>query len=131
MMTDPIADMLTRIRNGNAVHQKSISMPASRMKVGIAQVLKEEGYIEGYEVVPQEPSSRLKVKLKYGPDGEYVIRDIQRVSKPGRRIYSGVKDLPVILHGLGSCVLSTPEGILSDRVAREKNLGGEILCKVW
>jgi small subunit ribosomal protein S8 len=131
MMTDPIADMLTRIRNGNSAHNKKVSMPASKMKVGIAEVLKQEGYITSYEVVPGKPASRLEVILKYGPDGEFVIRHIQRVSKPGRRIYSGVKALPSVLRGMGTFVLSTPQGVVSDRVARESNSGGEILCKVW
>jgi small subunit ribosomal protein S8 len=130
MMTDPIADMLTRIRNSNAVHQKRLSMPASRLKVGVAQVLKEEGYIKGYEVTPGEPASSLAIQLKYGPDDELVIRDIQRVSKPGCRVYSGPKDLPPVLGGLGIFILSTPDGVISDRSARAKNVGGEVLCKV-
>jgi len=130
MMTDPIADMLTRIRNANLVHNKNLKMPASKMKVGVAQVLKEEGFIEGYEVEPGHPSSQLRVTLKYGPDGEKVLRDIQRVSKPGRRVYSGAKDLPTVLGGLGALVLSTPQGIISDRTARKENVGGEILCRV-
>jgi small subunit ribosomal protein S8 len=129
-MTDPIADMLTRIRNANSVRQQSTRMPASKMKVGIAQVLKEEGFISDYEVVPAKPSSELEIKLKYGPDGEFVIREMQRVSKPGCRVYSSVKDLPRVLRGLGIYVLSTPKGVLSDRAARKDNVGGEILCKV-
>ncbi len=131
MMTDPIADMITRIRNANTVHKKDVSMPASRMKVGIAQVLKEEGYIKNYEVVPATPTSRLDVLLKYGPEGEFVIRGLQRVSKPGRRVYSSVRDLPQVLHGLGTLILSTPKGVLSDTTARDNKVGGEILCKVW
>ena len=130
MMTDPIADMLTRIRNANAVRKKDVSMPASKLKVGIAQVLKDEGFIGGYEVIPGEPRSRLDIQLRYGPDGEHVMREIQRVSKPGRRVYSGGKGLPVVLRGLGIYVLSTPRGVLSDRTARKENVGGEILCKV-
>ena len=130
MMTDPIADMLTRIRNANIVRKRRVVMPASRMKVGIAEVLKEEGFIEGYEVEPKQPSSDLVVNLKFGPDGEHVIRDITRVSKPGRRIYSGAKSLNPVLRGLGIYVLSTPRGVLSDRTARKENVGGEVLCKV-
>ena len=130
MMTDPVADMLTRIRNANAVRQKTTTMPASKLKVGIAQVLKEEGFVQDYEVVPAEPVSSLKIHLKYGPDGEYVIREIQRVSKPGRRIYSRAKDIPKVLRGLGIQVLSTPKGIVSDRTARKENVGGEILARV-
>jgi small subunit ribosomal protein S8 len=131
MMTDPIADMLTRIRNANSVRKKTVTMPASRMKVGIAQVLKEEGYVNGYEVVEAKPCSQLEVSLKYGPDGEYVIRGLQRVSKPGRRVYSSVKDLPQVLRGLGTYILSTPQGVVSDQAARDRKVGGEILCKVW
>ncbi|HED64629.1 MAG TPA: 30S ribosomal protein S8 [Planctomycetes bacterium] len=130
MMTDPVADMLTRIRNANTVHQKSTTMPASRIKVGIAQVLKEEGFISDYEVTPGSPSSKLEIHLKYGPDGELVLRHLDRVSKPGCRVYSGVQDLPKVLRGLGIYVLSTPKGIISDRVARKEKVGGEILCKV-
>jgi small subunit ribosomal protein S8 len=131
MMTDPIADMLTRIRNANATGKKEVHMPASRLKVGVAQVLAEEGFIGGFEVKPQEPCSDLVVELKYGPDGEQVIRNIERVSKPGRRVYSSATDIPKVLGGLGVFVLTTPQGVVSDRVAREKNAGGEILCKVY
>jgi len=130
MMTDPIADMLTRLRNANAVRQKSTKMPASKTKVGIAQVLKEEGFIVGYQVLPGRPSSELEIQLKYGPDGEHVLREIKRVSKPGCRVYSRVSDLPRVLRGLGIHVLSTPKGIISDRTARKENVGGEVLCKV-
>ncbi len=129
-MTDPIADMLTRIRNANSVRQRTLGMPASRMKVGIAQVLKDEGFIEDYSVEPAKPASLLKIRLKYGPDGQLVIRNIDRVSKPGRRVYSSVKDLPRALRGLGCFVLSSPQGVISDRTARKENIGGEILCRV-
>jgi len=130
MMTDPIADMLTRIRNANSVGLKKVSMSASKMKVGIAQVLKDEGFINDYSVVEEKPASRLVVNLKFGPDGEKVIREITRISKPGCRRFSGSKDLPKVLRGLGIYVLSTPQGIVSDRFARKENVGGEILCKV-
>ena len=130
MMTDPIADMLTRIRNANSVRKRNVLMPASRMKVGIAQVLKDEGYIESYEVQEAKPSSHLTLQLKYGPDGERVIQDVQRVSQPGRRVYSGASELKPVLRGLGIYVLSTPKGVVSDRTARKENVGGEILCKV-
>ena len=130
MMTDPIADMLTRIRNANAVRKKEVTMPASKQKVGIAQVLKDEGFVTDYEVQPGEPSSTLAIRLKYGTDGEHVIRHISRVSKPGRRVYSGARDLTQVLRGLGIYVLSTPNGVVSDRAAREQNVGGEVLCKV-
>ena len=131
MMTDPIADMLTRIRNTNRISRKSITMPASKLKVGIAGVLKDEGFIESYAVEEGKPSSTLRLDLKYGPDGEHVIRTIDRVSKPGRRVYMGAKKIPSVLRGLGIYVLSTPKGVISDRTARAENVGGEILCKVF
>jgi small subunit ribosomal protein S8 len=130
MMTDPIADMLTRIRNAAAIRAGTVRMPASKLKVSVAQVLVEEGYLAGYQVEPGQPSSVLKIDLKYGPDGEQVIQSLQRVSKPGRRVYSGHRKLPKVLRGLGVYVLSTPKGVVSDRVARLENVGGEILCKV-
>ncbi len=131
MMTDPIADMVTRLRNANTNHTKVVRMPASRLKVGIAQILKEEGFIKDYVVEPGEPASKLAITLKYGGDGETVIRSIDRVSKPGRRVYSGAKELAPVLRGMGIQILSTPKGVLSDRAAREANVGGEVLCKVY
>jgi small subunit ribosomal protein S8 len=131
MMTDPVADLLTRIRNATVRHAKSVTMPASKLKVRIAQVLVEEGYLRGYSVEPKKPQSNLVLDLKYGPDGEVVIREIQRVSKPGCRVYSGAKTLPRVLRGQGIYVLSTPKGVLSDRAARKENVGGEILCKIY
>ena len=130
MMTDPVADMLTRIRNANAIRMRKVDMPASKLRVAIAAVLQEEGFIESFEVVEAKPQSELKVVLKYGPDGERVIRAIDRVSKPGCRVYTSIKDLGTVLRGLGIYVLSTPKGVLSDRKAREMHVGGEILCKV-
>ena len=131
MMTDPIADMLTRIRNANAIKRRQLEMPASRTKVGIAEALKSEGFIDGYTVLEPKPSSTLQITLKYGPDDEQVIREIQRVSKPGLRRYSGAKALPRVVRGLGVQILSTPKGILSDRAAKRENVGGEVLCKVY
>lgn len=130
-MTDPVADLLTRVRNANTRHAKSVSMPASKLKVRIAQVLKDEGYIRDYRVEPKKPQSDLVLDLKYGADGEFVIREIKRISKPGCRVYSGTADLPRVLRGQGIFVLSTPKGVLSDRVARKENVGGEILCQVY
>jgi small subunit ribosomal protein S8 len=130
MMTDPISDMLTRLRNANRIQQKRVTMPASRMKVGIAQILKEEGFIQDYSVEAARPSSRLSIALKYGQDGEMIIRSIQRISKPGCRVYAGAEELKPVLRGMGIQILSTPKGILSDRIARQENVGGEILCKV-
>ena len=130
MMTDPIADMLTQIRNANVAKKPALSMPASKMRVRIAQVLQDEGYIAGYRVESGKPSSRLDVELKYGPDGERVIHRIDRVSKPGRRVYAGAEELTPVLRGMGITILSTPKGVLSDRAARRENVGGEVLCKV-
>ena len=130
-MTDPVADLLTRIRNANRRHAKSLVMPASKLKVRIVQVLKDEGYIRDYRVEPKKPQSELVLDLKDGPDGEFVIRVIRRVSKPGCRVYSGTKKLPRVLRGQGIYVLSTPRGVLSDRVARQENVGGEVLCQIF
>jgi small subunit ribosomal protein S8 len=131
MMTDPIADMLTRIRNANSIRRTEVSMPASKLKVGIAEALKSEGFIDSYEVRPGSPSSELVVKLRYGPDGQQVIRHIERVSKPGRRVYSGASRMSRVLRGMGIYVLSTPKGVVSDRNARQLNVGGEVLCQVY
>lgn len=131
MMTDPIADMLNRLRNANSGGQKSLKMPASRIKVGIAEVLLAEGFIAGFEVRPGQPRSELVVDLKFGPDGQRVMRAIERISKPGRRVYSGFDDIPSVVRGLGIYVLTTPKGVVSDRQARELKVGGEVLCKVY
>ena len=131
MMTDPVADLLTRIRNANRRRAKTVTIPASKLKVRIAQVLKDEGYIRDYHVEPKKPQSDLVLDMKYGPDGELVIREIARVSKPGCRVYSDRKGLPRVLRGQGIYVLSTPRGVLSDRVARKENVGGEVLCKIY
>jgi len=130
-MTDPISDMLTRIRNATRVHKKSVSMPASKVKQGIAQVLKEEGFISDFQVDPGTPAATLILHLKYGETGEFVIRSIQRVSKPGCRVYCPAEDLRPIVRGLGIQILSTPKGIVSDRTARRDRIGGEVLCKVY
>jgi small subunit ribosomal protein S8 len=149
MMTDPIADMLTRIRNANAIERPATEMPATKLKVAIAKVLVEEGFILGYRTVKKsEPNAEgatelqetndltqshviLQVYLKYGPDGEKVIRHIERYSKPGRRVYQGYKDVKRVLDGLGIAILSTSRGVLSDRQARKAKVGGEILATVW
>ena len=130
-MTDPIGDLLTAIRNANETGKKSLVLPASRLKVHVAQVLKEEGYLAGFSVESAVPQSKLKVDLKYGPDGERVIRSIQRVSTPGRRVYSSPQDLEPVLKGLGMYVLSTSKGVMSDRAARAQNIGGEVLAKIY
>jgi small subunit ribosomal protein S8 len=131
MMTDPIADMLTRIRNAVRVERPHITMPLSKVKRGLAEVLKREGYIWDWTEEAGEPASQLKLELKYGPNGERVIRHIKRVSTPGRRVYSRASDLKPVLNGLGIKVLSTSRGVISDREARQRNLGGEVLCELW
>ena len=130
-MTDPIADMLTRIRNAIRVEHPHIELPLSKVKIGVAEVLKREGYIWDWSQIDEKPAQKLRLELKYGPNGERVIRHIKRVSKPGRRVYSRARDLRPVLQGLGITVLSTSRGVLSDREARQRNLGGEVLCEVW
>ena len=131
MMTDPIADMLTRIRNGLMVEKPSVDIPLSKVKKAVAEVLQREGFVWDSEIIEAEPRSTLRVNLKYGPNGERVIQKIDRVSKPGRRVYQSVTDLEPVREGMGIWVLSTSQGVLSDREAREKNVGGEVLCRVY
>ena len=129
MLTDPIADMLTRIRNANkALHERAV-MPSSRMKVEIARLLKEEGYIRDYHVEKGESFDTLVVDLKFGRNRERVISGLKRVSKPGRRVYSAARELPRIRNGLGTIIVSTPRGVLSDAEARDQNVGGEVLAE--
>ena len=133
-MSDPIADMLTRIRNGLQRQHPSVSMPHSKVKVAIAQVLKEEGYIEDYKVLSQKPRDVLQVDLKYlgdRRDRRAVITGIERVSKPGRRIYVGKNEIPWVLSGMGIAILTTSRGIMTDQHARRLGEGGEVICKVW
>ena len=129
-MTDPIADLLTRIRNAVSINHKRASIPHSRVKEQICRVLKEEGFVNDYRIT-EEPHKTLHVFLKYGPNGERVIRHIRRISKPGRRVYSGAAKLKPVLNGLGIFVISTSRGVISDREARRRNLGGEVLCEIW
>jgi small subunit ribosomal protein S8 len=131
MMTDPISDMLTRIRNAVRVERPHVTMPLSKVKRGLAEVLKREGYIWGWEEISTEPVNELKIELKYGPNGERVIRHIRRVSKPGRRVYRRAATLRPVLNGLGISIISTSRGVISDREARQRNLGGEVLCELW
>jgi small subunit ribosomal protein S8 len=131
VLTDPIADMLTRIRNANkALHERAV-MPSSRMKVEIARLLKEEGYIRDFHVEKGESFDTLVVDLKFGRNRERVISGLKRVSKPGRRVYASVSALPRINNGLGVAILSTPKGVMADHEARDQNVGGEILCTVF
>ncbi len=131
MMTDPIADMLTRIRNAIRVERPHVDVPLSKVKRGVAEVLKREGYIWDWEIVEAKPASHLRVYLKYGPNGERVIRRIRRISKPGRRVYAKAANLRPVLGGLGISIISTSRGVVSDREARQRRLGGEVLCEVW
>lgn len=130
MMTDPIADMLTRIRNALRAEKQTVEVPASKVKLGIARVLKDEGYIRDFKFLEVGPQGILRIYLKYGPEGEMVITQLKRVSKPSRRVYCGVDELPRVRNGLGIAVVSTSKGILSDRECRRERVGGEILCTV-
>ncbi|MEE0028018.1 MAG: 30S ribosomal protein S8 [Atopobiaceae bacterium] len=130
-ITDPISDMLTRIRNGNAANKAEVSMPSSKVLVEVARVICEEGYIEGYFVEDTKPQKTLHVTLKYGPKRSKVIRGIRRISKPGLRIYSKAEDLPRVIGGLGIAVISTSKGMMCDRDARKLGVGGEVICYVW
>jgi small subunit ribosomal protein S8 len=130
-MTDPVGDMLTRIRNGQRVGKSNVVSPASKLRLGVLDVLQREGFIRGYSVSEiRKGVSEIAIELKYF-EGNGVIKQIDRVSTPGRRVYSKIKDLPKVYNGLGIAVLSTPRGVLSDQEAREQNVGGEILCKVF
>ena len=130
-MSDPLGDMLTRIRNGQMAAKSAIKAPASKLRANVLEVLRREGYIRGFETVDLGGGkSELSIELKYH-NGEPVIRELRRVSKPGRRIYKGVDDLPSVYNGLGIAIVSTPRGVLSDAEAREARVGGEVLCFVW
>jgi small subunit ribosomal protein S8 len=130
-MSDPLADMLTRIRNGVMAKFDTVTMPNSKIKANIAQVLKDEGYIVDYQVNEDGPQGTLSIDLKYGSDQAPVITGIKRISKPGLRRYARVGDVPVVLNGLGIAILSSSKGVITDRTARASNVGGEILCEVW
>ena len=131
MMTDPIADMLSRIRNALMVERPYVDIPSSKVKVGIAEALQREGFIWDFEVVEEKPRPVLRINLKFGPNGERVIQSIKRISTPGRRVYSSIDKTPEVLKGLGVYILSTNQGVLSSREAKAKNVGGEILCEVY
>ena len=133
MMTDPIADMLTRIRNANQALHKTVSMPSSKLKEEVAKVLAAEGYVVGYDVSAADPGRQITIRLKYTGKGnrERVLQGISRISSPGRRIYKGAGALPRSQGGLGTVVVSTSQGLLTDREARKRHLGGELMCEVW
>jgi small subunit ribosomal protein S8 len=139
-MTDPIADMLTRLRNAVIAKHSRVDVPASRLKVEIAKILEDEGYIQGFRVVDEKPENGVKVKLprqvirislKYGPHGEKVITGIQRISRPGRRVYFRSTEVPVVLGGLGTSILTTSRGVMTGRAATRAGVGGEVLCNIW
>ena len=130
-MTDPIADMLTRLRNGNAAYHDDVAMPSSKVKVEIAKVLKQEGYIKDFAVERAEIGSLLKVQLKYGPNRERTISGVRRISKPGLRVYAKKESLPRVLGGLGIAIISTSSGLLTDRAAHKARIGGEVVAYVW
>ncbi len=130
-MTDPIADMLTRIRNANSVGHETVDIPASKMKKSIAQILLDEGYIENYEVVDDSVQGTIKVTMKYGANNEKVISGIKKISKPGLKVYAKANDVPKVLGGLGIAIISTSSGVISDKKARELGVGGEVICYVW
>ena len=130
-INDPIADMLTRIRNAGMARRAETSMPSSKILVAIAEILKREGYILDYRVEERRPYPILTIALKYGPDRRHAIRTIKRTSKPGLRVYSSKERLPRVQSGLGIAIVSTPQGVLSDREARRRGVGGEVLCTVW
>ena len=137
-MTDPISDMLTRIRNGVSAKHARVDMPASKLKAEIARILQDEGYIQGFRVV-DEPATKeipyprqiIRLFLKYGPRGERVITGLERISRPGRRVYLGVDDVPPVLGGLGTNILTTSRGVMTGRAAKKAGVGGEVLCNVW
>lgn len=137
-MTDPISDMLARIRNAVTAKHVRVDLPASKLKAEIARILQDEGYIEGYklieapaEKVGQQPQQLIRLLLKYGPQGEKVITGLARISRPGRRVYHGVDEVPTVLGGLGTNILTTSRGVMTGRAARQAGVGGEVLCNVW
>ena len=130
-MTDPIADMLTRIRNANTVGHDTVDVPASKIKKSIAEILTEEGYIKGFELIDDSKQGVIRVQMKYGADKERVISGIKKISKPGLKVYAKAEDVPRVLGGLGIAIVSTSKGVISDREARKLGIGGEVICYVW
>lgn len=130
-MTDPIADLLTRIRNAQTAKHDTLRVPASRIKEAIVKILMQEGYVGGYVRVPESPQDILDIQLKYGRDGQAAIEGIERESKPGRRVYVRAQEIPRVRYGLGVAIVSTSAGLMADHIARKKNMGGELLCTVW
>ena len=131
MMNDPIADMLTRVRNANMVRHTSVDIPASRLKRALAQIMKEEGYIKDFDYIENKKQGIVRIYLKYGPDSRRAITGLKRISKPGLRVYANKDELPRVLGGLGVAVISSSRGVISDREAREMGCGGEVICYIW
>ena len=131
VVTDTIADMLTRIRNANQMRYQEVSVPASNLKVSLAKILKEEGFIEDYKVVNDNVQGTIELTLKYGQNKERVITGLKRISKPGLRVYAKAGEVPKVLNGLGVAIISTSHGVMTDKEARKENLGGEVLCYIW
>ncbi|NLU50807.1 MAG: 30S ribosomal protein S8 [Syntrophomonadaceae bacterium] len=131
VVSDPIADFLTRIRNANMVMHKTVEIPASKMKLAIADIMKEEGYIKDYEFIADDKQGIIRIYLKYGPNKEKVITGLKRISKPGLRVYVGKSEIPKVLGGLGTAVISTSKGLMTDKKARKQELGGEVICYIW
>ncbi|MDO5018667.1 MAG: 30S ribosomal protein S8 [Lagierella massiliensis] len=131
MMTDPIADMLSRIRNANNAKHKSVEIPSSKIKKDVAQILLDEGFINGFNVTEDDKQGIITLDLKYGPNEERVISGIKRISKPGLRVYVKAQELPRVLGGLGIAIISTSKGVVTDKVARQEGVGGEVICYVW
>lgn len=130
-MTDPVADMLTRIRNANIAGHKTVDVPASKIKKNLAEILLKEGYIAGFEVEELQPQSVIHIQMKYGPNKEKVITGIKRISKPGLKVYAKKEELPKVLGGLGIAIISTSNGLITDKEARKLGVGGEVVCYVW
>ena len=130
-MTDPIADMLTRIRNANVVKHETVDVPASNMKKELARILLEEGFIRGYDVIEDGKQGIIRIQLKYGQEGERVITGLKKISKPGMRVYAANHEIPKVLNGLGIVILSTSQGLMTDKEARAKQVGGEVLAYIW
>lgn len=131
MMTDPVADMLTRIRNANTAHTEQIELPSSKLKAALADILKREGYIRDYAVEPTKPQATLKIALKYTRDRERALTGVRRISKPGLRVYAKRHEVPRVLGGLGTAIISTSSGLMTDRQARQQGVGGEVVAYVW
>ena len=131
MLTDPIADMLTRIRNSVLIKAEKVDIPASRLKVEIAKIMKEEGFIKSYKIIKDKKQGVLRVTLKYAPDSKPIVEGLKRISKPGRRVYVGKDEVPSVMGGMGIAVVTTPRGILTDKACRREGVGGEVLCYIW